>query len=152
MFCKTTLALPRAIVYQSQCSHCSGNIQELFTNLFSLSFFSLRKHLFSRRNPSFSCRRLSFSRRRHLCHADCPGIPAPILTTSFCAPAAARTRSARGASQFIAGYAAARLVYHSDDRPVYITKTSQVTTRRYLRRSRGSRVQIKPFCPRRLSH
>ncbi len=85
MFCKTTLALPRAIVYQSQCSHCSGNIQELFANLFSLPSFSLRKHL---------------------CHADCPGIPAPILTTFLCTPAAARARSAQGASQFAAGYAA----------------------------------------------
>ncbi len=78
------------IVYQSQCSHCSGNIQELFTNLFSLSFFSLL--LFS----SFSLLLFSsFSLRKHLCHADRPGIPAPILTTFLCTPAAARARSAQ---------------------------------------------------------
>ena len=82
MFCKTTLALPRAIVYQSQCSHFSGNIQELSDNPFGLSSFSLRKHL---------------------CHADRPGIPAPILTTFLCTPAAARARTAHGASQFASG-------------------------------------------------
>ena len=36
---------------------------------------------------------------------------------------AARARSAQGASQFAAGYAAVRLTHHSDDRPVHLTKT-----------------------------
>ena len=62
---------------------------------------------------------------------------------------AARARSAQGASQFAAGYAAVRLTHHSDDRPVHLTKTSQVTARLCLRMSRDLRVQIGPFCPRR---
>ena len=37
---------------------------------------------------------------------------------------AARARSAQGASQFAAGYAAVRLTHHSDVRPVHLTKTS----------------------------
>ena len=37
---------------------------------------------------------------------------------------AARARSAQGASQFAAGYAAVRLTHHSEDRPVHIMKTS----------------------------
>ena len=37
---------------------------------------------------------------------------------------AARARSAQGASQFAAGYAAVRFSHHSDDRPVHIMKTS----------------------------
>ena len=62
---------------------------------------------------------------------------------------AARARSVQGASQFAAGYAAVRLTHHSDDRPVRIMKTSQVTARLCLWRSRDPRVQIGPFCPRR---
>ena len=61
---------------------------------------------------------------------------------------AARARSAQGASQFAAGYAAVRLAHHSDGRPVHIMKTSQVTVRLCLRMSRDSRVHIRPFCPR----
>ena len=37
---------------------------------------------------------------------------------------AARARSAQGASQFAAGYAAVRVTHHSDGRPVHIMKTS----------------------------
>ncbi len=37
---------------------------------------------------------------------------------------AARARSAQGASQFAACYAAVRLTHHGDDRPVRIMKTS----------------------------
>jgi hypothetical protein len=65
---------------------------------------------------------------------------------------AARARSAQGASQFAAGHAAVRVPHHSDVRPVHIMKTSQVTARLCLRMSRDSRVQIRPFCPRRSSH
>ncbi len=36
---------------------------------------------------------------------------------------AAKARSAQGASQFAAGYAAVRLTHHGDDRPVHLTKT-----------------------------
>ena len=61
---------------------------------------------------------------------------------------AARARSAQGASQFAAGNAAVRVSHHSDDRPVHVMKTSQVTARLCLRMSRNVRVQIRLFCPR----
>ena len=62
---------------------------------------------------------------------------------------AARARSAQGASQFAAGYAAVRLTRHGDVRLVPIVKTRYVTVSLCLRRYRDSRVQIRPFCPRR---
>ena len=43
---------------------------------------------------------------QHLRHADRSDIRDSILTTVLCMPAAARARSAQGASQFAAGHAA----------------------------------------------
>ena len=96
--------------------------------------------------------------------ADCgflpPSFDSRVQIRPFCprrlswmlSRTAARARSAQGASQFAAGHAAVRLTHHSEDRPVHIMKTSQVTARLCLRMSRNVRVQIRPFCPRRLSH
>ncbi len=96
--------------------------------------------------------------------ADCgvspPSFDSRVQIRPFCprrlswmlSRTAARARSAQGASQFAAGHAAVRLTHHSEDRPVHIMKTSQVTARLCLRMSRNVRVQIRPFCPRRSSH
>ena len=82
----------------------------------------------------------------HVCRS---GPSAPVGFHGGCPGTAARARSAQGASQFAACYAAVRLTHHSDVRPVHIMKTSQVTVRLCLRMFRDSRVQIRPFCPRR---
>ena len=49
---------------------------------------------------------------------------APVGFHGCCPRTAARARSAQGASQFAAGYAAVRVPHHSDGRPVHIMKTS----------------------------
>ena len=61
---------------------------------------------------------------RRLIHVCRSGLSAPVGFHGCCGRTAARARSAQGASQFAAGYAAVRLTHHSDDRPVHLTKTS----------------------------
>ena len=57
------------------------------------------------------------------CHGCRSWVFAPRRLSWMLSRTAARARSAQGASQFAAGYAAVRLTHHSDDRPVHLTKT-----------------------------
>ena len=57
-------------------------------------------------------------------HGSESRVSAYVAFHGCCPRTAARVRSAQGASQFAAGYAAVRFTHHSDDRPVHIMKTS----------------------------